>query len=817
MYKTRKLKLILNAFFLIGIFCTGAGYTQEKNDSHLTLPWQEFKKLLNLDENQIVLPIETFEKLVAISGTADKPAYTEAQGQVILSRAEFKKMVDRIKMPSGAVVDPPFDYLLTRAVYSGKMQKNTTQMTARFQITVLGDKKYLKVPLLPQSVALEDISVSGAQNLVVGENGYHNVVLSKPGDYTITATFSIKSSLDKGPHKLDLRIQQSPITLLRLDIPLTDIKVEIPQAQQLLTRQVDKKTHVSAIIASGRQINIQWRKKVEIEKIPPKQYCEIFHLISIEENVLKVSSELVYQILHAEIERVEILLPENLNILSVSGDAVGEWNETTDSDDRRLYVPFQYGVKGTTVVRINSEIPVSDAGMSNAFYGLEAIGAVRENGYIGVELNTSAEVRVVESQNLEKIGVQKLPPRLYNKSAKPLIHGFKYLKHPVNLVLDIEKHEKIAVPMATVTDASIVTLFTEDGKIVNRMIYQVRNSAKQFIEIDIPKNADIWSVLVSNEPVESSINSNGKLLVPLIRSKSVDNRLDTFPVEIIYCLVESRFTPFGKRTAALPAVDLITSQVLWSVYLPNDFCYFYFKSSLEKEEIIRGLNVFATSRRKFDQDVMSRLGASSPQEMEEDELRQVYKGKDYKSRFRNVPLKEEQITQQMDAEMGFSNRLDDLSKQNLPAPTAGGGMGVMPIQIEIPTSGQLYRFAKTIIKPEDPLKIEVTFAQNWVLGLARWAAAIIVVVVLILLRKLLVKLFLYSARYIKRILDFYNQNKEPVRAFFKSKFVFFVCIGLFIVSMFMADFFTLLMFLLCWILGVYQIILWNQRRKDKKR
>ncbi|MBN2000752.1 hypothetical protein JW935_24600 [candidate division KSB1 bacterium] len=816
MYKTRKIKLLYSAIIFIAVFFSGnISFSQDQNESRLTLPWNEFKKLLNMDENQIVLPIETFEKLIAQTGVTEIPSFTKTEGQVILSRTEFKKLVDQMKPPSGISLEPPFEYLLTKAVYSGQMSENTTKMTARFQVTVLKQQKYLKIPLLPQSVALEDITVNNGQNLVVGENGYHNVILSKPGDYIITANFSIKSSLEKGPHKLDLMIQQTPITLLQLDIPLADIQVEIPQAQQLLTRELNKTTKVSAIIASGNRINIQWRKKIEIEKIPPKQYCEIFHLISIEEDVLKISSELVYQILHAEIDRVEILLPENLNILSVTGDAVGEWNDSVQSNERRLYIPFQYGVKGSTVIHINSEIPVSDEGITNAFYGLQAIGAVRENGYIGVELNTSAEVRVVESQNLEKIAVQKLPPRLYNKSVKPLIHGFKYLKHPVSLVLDIEKHEKIAVPMATVTNASIVTLFTEDGKIVNRLIYQVRNSAKQFIEISLPEEADVWTVLVGNDPVESSINSNGKLLVPLIRSKSIDNKLNTFPVEIIYCLVESRLSSFGKRSAALPAVDMLTSQVMWSVYLPNDYRYFYFKSTLEKEEIIRGLNVFAASRRKFDQDVMSSLGASSPKEMQEDELKQVYKGKDYKSRFRNIPMREEQIADQMDAEMGFSNRLDDLSQQAIPPPS-GGGMGVMPIQIEIPTSGQLYRFAKTIIKPDDPLNVEVTFAQNWVIDLLRWLVIILCILILILLRKLLSKLFRWIYQYIKALIESYRAHKESITGVFKSKFVLFVCIGLFIVSMFMSDFFTLLMFFVCWILVVYQIFLWNERRKNKK-
>ena len=37
---------------------------QEKDsgESELTIPWDEFKKLINLDEDEIIISLETFEK-----------------------------------------------------------------------------------------------------------------------------------------------------------------------------------------------------------------------------------------------------------------------------------------------------------------------------------------------------------------------------------------------------------------------------------------------------------------------------------------------------------------------------------------------------------------------------------------------------------------------------------------------------------------------------------------------------------------------------------------------------------------------------------
>jgi len=117
---------------------------------------------------------------------------------------------------------------------------------------------------------------------------------------------------------------------------------------------------------------------------------------------------------------------------------------------------------------VTTETAFSESGLANAFSGIETLDTVRETGFIGIELATSAEVTVTEHDGLEKIAVQKLPHALVNRSARPLIMGFKYLKHPHSLVFEVKKHERIAVPIATINSASVVTLFTEDGKIVHR-------------------------------------------------------------------------------------------------------------------------------------------------------------------------------------------------------------------------------------------------------------------------------------------------------------------------------------------------------------
>ncbi|MDY7031213.1 MAG: DUF308 domain-containing protein [Thermodesulfobacteriota bacterium] len=820
-------KHVFTAVFLFVICFSCGAFAQQTQDKegHITVPWNEMKRFLNLDSQEIVLSMEIFQKLLAYTGVAAPPSHTVSGGNVILTRNEFKKLVDQMKPPSGHDVLPPFDYLITKAFYNGKMTRNNTIFTGTFTVHVLKKDAYLKVPILSQSLALEDIRIDGKQALIVSEKGYHHVVLSKTGTFTVTASFALKSVIDKGPHKLDLIIQRTPITLLKLEIPLKDIEVSIPEAQQLRTTTRGNTTVVSAVVSSGNRIGIQWQKKIAVtEKVPPKLYTDLFYLVSIEDDVLKINSDINYNILHSNVEEVRLTIPENMNILSVTGEGVGEWQEAEQQKQRLVRIPFTYGKKGKVLVHVTAEVGLSELGTSNVFTGFQTLESVRETGFLGITLNTSAELIVTKIDGMEKIAPQKLPARLINKSAKPIMLGFKYLKHPYHLALEVKKHEKVSVPIATINSASAVTLCTEDGKVVHRLVYQVRNSAKQFLEIQVPKEADVWSVFVDNQPVESSLRTeqkdseHRKLLVPLIRSKAVNKQLGTFPVEVILALSEDRFSWYATKSATLPTVDLLTSQLFWSVYLPNDYAYHYFDSTLEKEEIIRGLNIFSKAQRFYDQSAMREVSELAKSK-EMDELKKVYKGEEAQSRFRNIPVQKQQVTSQMAAEMEFSGRLAGLAGQDKPSVTVSGSgaIGILPIMIQVPTSGQVYRFAKTIIKPEDHLTFSVVYTQLWLGKLIKWGIFILIILLLFFNRNRLrgpwkwVKNLFYAA------MQFYKQHQQTLKKIAGSLFTPFLLVGLIFLSWPFSTLLSAIFLLLFWLIVVYQVQRYFRRKKEDKR
>jgi len=824
-HQSASLHLLLVLTFLLGIgLPTTAAANPGTDESRLTVPWDEFKRLLDLDSDQIALSIETFHKLVSQATNSAPPAYTTQDENVIMSRSAFESLVSQMKDPIQTGVDPPFDHLITKAVYSGRMEQDNTLFTGIFHVHVLADHVYLKVPILPQMTALEDIQIDDQPALVVRENGYHNVVLSSAGEHEVKVTFSVRSSLQQGPHQLELAIVETPITLLRLDLPLNDVAVQIQQAQQLSTAQDGERTVVSAVVTPGRQISIQWRDGASaVAKIPPKLYSEIHHLVSIEDDILRVSSNVTYNVLHSEIDQVFLAVPDGTNVLSISGAGLGEWQEVPDTEDNRVRVPFTYGRKGAFSIHVVTEGPLGEETALTEFSGIRALDTVREIGLVGIEVKTSAEVTVEENVGLEPIGVPKLPAALQSRAVKPIMHGFKYVKHPCSLAFSIRKHEKIAVPVAAITSGNAVTLFTEDGKIVYRVVYEVKNSAKQFLEVDLPEDADVWTVFVDHQPVESALNKEGKMLVPLIRSRVVDNGLASFPVEIVYCLVRDQFSLLDARQAVLPPVDLLISQLIWSVYLPNDYEYVHFTSTLEKEEMIRGFQWFAGGKRHLDGSAIEAVELKPGVVVDgdvEDRLEEAYQGGDYKSRFKNLPIGEAQLSSQVAAELDFGRKLNELPKESasgVSTTSGAGGAGVLPIQIQVPTGGQVYRFARTIVRPEDNLEIGVTYSANWLINVAKWSGIVMFLGWVYLMRRN----FLRALTGIRRsamtvavsILEFLKGHEAAGKKIAESIMTPVVLLGLLGPIWAVSKPLAVLIVFGLWVSVVYQIVLRSRRKQ----
>ncbi|MBL4849518.1 MAG: hypothetical protein JKY65_28645, partial [Planctomycetes bacterium] len=142
------------------------------------------------------------------------------------------------------------------------------------------------------------------------------------------------------------------------------------------------------------------------------------------------------------------------------------------------------------------------------------------------------------------------------------------------------KARKVTLPApAQVLWSHLESVFTRQGQVRHRIRYRVRNLRLQFLAIELPPEAEVWSVFVADRPRRLH-HRNGQTLVPLPKRSAADL---SFDVELIYATPPSG--ELGEGTLESIGPKLVTERVevqqtYWSVYLPEGFRYSGFKGNL---------------------------------------------------------------------------------------------------------------------------------------------------------------------------------------------------------------------------------------------
>jgi len=230
--------------------------------------------------------------------------------------------------------------------------------------------------------------------------------------------------------------------------------------------------------------------------------------------------------------------------------------------------------------------------------------------------------------------------------------------------------------------------------------------------------------------------------------------------------------------------------------------------------MIRGLNIFTGSRREYEESAAPASGGWS----EMDEAREIYKKKDYKSSFRNNQLKEEEMLDQVASELQFGQRMDKIASGdvNMPLVSGSAGKGIMPIHIEVPTSGQVYRFAKSIIKPEDELSFSVVYAQNWTENLINWLIIVLFVSLIYWYRNKLKTPWNWLKTNLKNSADLYNKHEYTINKYATSVFTPFILFALFIIFWSVSYWITAIILILLVASVIFHISNFIKKKKQER-
>ena len=534
--------------------------------------------------------------LILLSSLASAQDIPSAK--VVMPWSDFKTLYEQGKAPQDKPEPAPRDFSINRAAYDGVVTADGT--AARFdvdlQVQVHKDKGWVIVPLAPTTVALESAKLAGRDAPVFLEGGWYKLITDKKGTLDLDLELAVSVFEANGQSSLSFPMAPSGGTQVSLDVPTEgDLEFIVGQAQFLEDSQKGKVRHMEAILPATGNLAISWQREISEEQVEAQEqrlYAEVHSLIGVSEGVLMGHSDVNYTIVHQGAEALTVALPADVTLLDVQGSGIREWKVRTEDELQIVDVELNFEALGSYRLMLDYEKALAEGGGDFQVPRVDVQDVQRVKGFVGVDALSTLEVNSGDPTGARKIDVRELPAAILGRTDQPVLLGYKYRQADWSLPINVDQHEEIEVLVTVVDTAEAVSMVTEDGRVMGRSSWYVRNNRRQFLRVQMPEDSEIWSVKVAGKAVKPGVDDNGEVLVPLVRSQASGGSLAAFTVEVVW--VEDGQAPDDSGKGAvdlnLPQVDVPVTYYRWSVYVP-------WKAKIKKKSIdssLRKVEWFST-------------------------------------------------------------------------------------------------------------------------------------------------------------------------------------------------------------------------------
>lgn len=316
--------------------------------------------------------------------------------------------------------------------------------------------------------------------------------------------------------------------------------------------------------------------------------AQVNTLISLGEVTMKGSATIELDVKSGSIADLFLRLPNDVNVLGVSGPSLRTHHVGDEDDGQTIQMEFTREMEGQFRVEVNYERIMTNVDADLDVPTVTVREAEVEHGRIAIEALTAVEVRAATTEHLSTLDINELPQQLVFKTTNPILLAYRYVhaKPPFKLALKVTRHEEIDVQVAAIETAEYTTLYTRDGLAVTTARFDVRNSRRQFLRLELPPRSQVWSAFVdgkAEKPAHASGVDTSAVLIRMINSTA------GFPVEIVYTTPVESMTELGVVGGQLPRPDMVVTHTRWDVFLPSWHRYFAPDSTMDVS--VRGRTV----------------------------------------------------------------------------------------------------------------------------------------------------------------------------------------------------------------------------------
>ena len=487
-----------------------------------------------------------------------------AAGTVTISLREYDRLVELASRKDKTPEEAPLPFVLSHAVFKLRIEEQRLVGTVDIDGSLL-EKGAVKTPLT-SSLTLLEAKQSGQPLPLLQEGSGHAAILNGPGPFAVSLGVAAPLTIEAGRASFTLAVPLASSTLLSLELPGNHANVHVEPGLVTSRQTVNGNTVVEASLEPGKPARIWWTTREIAAPVAQREVrflSDVKTVVAVGDSDLRLTALCDLTVIQGEAAEFKLPLPAGFELTAASGSSLESSDVTGGTLILRVHDPARRNHQFLIAIeRANRETKV-EAPM------LEFSGAQRETGELLVEGTGAIELTAKESGGLRRIDVREANAITRSLSHFPLQAAFRYNRKASDapkLQLEWQQFQDADVLSAVAERATVTTLANVEGRTLTEISLRVRNHAQQFMKVELPAGAQLFTAEVEGERVKPLKDPDG-IRIPLTRAGLDSSK--AYTVSFVYLSEGARFAKNGSYGMGLPKLDLPVNVLTWEVALPE--------------------------------------------------------------------------------------------------------------------------------------------------------------------------------------------------------------------------------------------------------
>jgi hypothetical protein len=324
---------------------------------------------------------------------------------------------------------------------------------------------------------------------------------------------------------------------------------------------------------------------------PSLDVVKVYHA-RVEDNLVHVQVLSVFTIKNASVDRFELEVPLPVkDSIEIDGEGIRNVLKKigTEGENARITVHMVSEIERSYLMEVSYRRYIGEDG-SFEMPRILFPQADNRTEFVSVETATVYHLETRPSDSLREVEPERVPAFPAGVKLNSVLWAYRVVgSGGWNYELQLKRLERENLISATILREEIKTLIIPQGYALHEIRIKANNRVLQFLPLEFPLDAELWSLRVDGEPVRGSIAEtlgNGKIksiLVPLIKRGAGDRSLD---IEFVYMVPISEFSWWGRIQLEMVTTGTIpVEKTTWTLFVPRSYSYRKFTTNMEEVDI----------------------------------------------------------------------------------------------------------------------------------------------------------------------------------------------------------------------------------------